>query len=522
MIFIYLLMLLVFLAPVSAFADTDAVCNRVYPVVKGADTLYQRYCGNVDLSTVNYNITELHVYQHGTNENAEVYMNSMMSAVIDSGKNDTIAAIGPQFTRAYMQGMPFVNERDEPVGGTLDLNGADSDNLYYGSGWRSGDESFTGSSEGWVIRPFRASSFEAMDSLLALAFTKYPNLKVMKLLGHSAGGQFMTRYAMAMNVPYGFPYQNIFIMTTNPSSSAYFDSLRPVSPLAHPITFETVDSVACPGANDWAYAMVDLDENGICDDCNNYMRTKNPPELREKFRKHIHIRGIALDDNDPLSSDLDVTCQGMSQGEQRLARAEGFVEHVINYFGWEKWVRSYEPMYFAGCGHSFSCAWKSTCGRYFLYGQNAASCADIHPLNSTFDVDLSGWTTTGTGNFTRTTNRRVKGAGAAMLKGVMENLTITSEVFSVSGVHTISWGWWLSSTMDAEDTISLQLQIDGGAWTEIDRLQGNVSQENTWLFNGLSVKPTASLRLRFVGNANRTNEYAVIDEIKILRRHGVN
>src|SRR2546421_664968 len=70
-----------------------------------------------------------------------------------------------------------------------------------------------------------------MDEILRKLSRKavFPNLKGIVLTGHSAGGQYVTRYEMANLVhdKLGVP---ITYVVSNPSSYAYLDSDRPTGP----------------------------------------------------------------------------------------------------------------------------------------------------------------------------------------------------------------------------------------------------------------------------------------------------
>ena len=71
----------------------------------------------------------------------------------------------------------------------------------------------------------------------------FPNLKIIVVSGHSAGGQYVSRYAMASTI-----HENLGVpvsyVVSNPSSYAYLDETRPSAP-------------ACETFNNWPYGMND-------------------------------------------------------------------------------------------------------------------------------------------------------------------------------------------------------------------------------------------------------------------------
>ena len=74
----------------------------------------------------------------------------------------------------------------------------------------------------------RTTSFDVADELLRKLARKdiFPNLRSIVFAGHSAGGQFVSRYEMSNQVheTLGVP---ITYVVANPSSYAYLDDLRP-------------------------------------------------------------------------------------------------------------------------------------------------------------------------------------------------------------------------------------------------------------------------------------------------------
>ena len=88
-----------------------------------------------------------------------------------------------------------------------------------GDSWRSG---------GVARNNEKLTSFDFTDEILRKLARKdvFPNLKALVVAGHSAGGQFVSRYEMANQIhdTLGVP---ITYVVANPSSYAYVDALRP-------------------------------------------------------------------------------------------------------------------------------------------------------------------------------------------------------------------------------------------------------------------------------------------------------
>ena len=76
----------------------------------------------------------------------------------------------------------------------------------------------------------KLTSYDFADAILRKLARKeiFPNLKIIVVAGHSAGGQFVTRYEMANQVhdALGVP---VTYVVSNPSSYAYPDPARPAA-----------------------------------------------------------------------------------------------------------------------------------------------------------------------------------------------------------------------------------------------------------------------------------------------------
>ena len=104
--------------------------------------------------------------------------------------------------------------------------------------WRSG---------GPAIGHPELTSFDLMDEILRRTGAQgvFPNLKAIVLAGHSAGGQFVTRYQMANQVHDTLGVAISYIVAN--ASGAYLDSLRPTA-AAYPVNASAPGYMAAPPA----------------------------------------------------------------------------------------------------------------------------------------------------------------------------------------------------------------------------------------------------------------------------------
>lgn len=505
----------------SQAAAVDRVCGREFALTEGKDTLHLRYCGNVDLVTANPKVTHLVIAIHGTSRTAYNYWKNMVAGAGKAGVKDATAVIAPQFLRDDDNGQPEYNAAGVATGSTLNLAVADADVLYWGSNWPEGDRSFISLSS--PPRPFKISSFAVLDRILERAASLYPNLKRIVIVGHSAGGQMVNRYATVAVLP-KIPGAKFIFGPTNPSSSLYWDDKRPVQPIKGPMTFAVPDSTWCPadpkalsGYDEYKYATGP--HPGV--NFNEHLLDVGIDKMRQNYRDRTIVHFIGLEDNNPDEESLGTSCPNRVQGLHRLERAEAYMEHIKNYFGWRKFAET-RPIYGPGCAHSGNCIWASPCGLYEIFGTvNAEKCGNPWALTESFEKGFSQWTNSGSGAFYRSGNRRADGAFSTEFRGVMKNLTLTSPVVSGPGTYTASWAWWIGSRLDRGDSIAAQMSVDGGPWTAVDRMEGDVDPENKWVYSGITVKVAKSLQLRFIVNANGVTEEAYLDDVRVILRKGL-
>ena len=180
-----------------------AVCRTAIPVTPNlALPIYALW----PLGRSNPTIRRLVIVIHGSRRNAGSYFRRMNRAAREAGVEAETQVIAPHFRIAGDDGV---------TGERL---------LYWdrGADWKQGDDSalFPGGAVG---------SFAALDRMRAwLARMRlYPNLGRVLIAGHSAGGQFVQRYAMGSAAAPDGPTVPVRYVVANPSSYMYLDGRRP-------------------------------------------------------------------------------------------------------------------------------------------------------------------------------------------------------------------------------------------------------------------------------------------------------
>ena len=199
-----------------------------------------------------------------------------------------------------------------------------------------------------ALGPTHVSSFAVLDTLLARLAdrARYPDLREVVVIGHSAGAQFVQRYvAVGQGVPAGSPLPVRYVVA-NPSSFLWFGRERP----------EPAIAAACPGYDNWKY--------GLAGPLPPYV-TDPPATLESRYlaRSVTYLSGGA--DTDPAQRDLDRTCAGEAQGPDRLSRSRAFLAALA-----ARHPTLPPPPHFLipGVGHNGGRMIDSACGRAVLFG----------------------------------------------------------------------------------------------------------------------------------------------------------
>ncbi|WP_188566260.1 alpha/beta hydrolase [Undibacterium terreum] len=233
-------------------------------------------------------------------------------------------------------------------------------------GWRDGYD---------ALAPAAFSSFAVIDAVFEKLADKklFPNLQNVVLAGHSAGGQFVQRYAAIGHGEQPLAAAGIHVryVVANPSSYLYFDDMR----MQADGNASRVDSTACTSAGNWNYGFA----------------RKTPPYLQQPFsvaalqeqylaKDVVYLLGTA--DDDPHGDAVDQSCGAETQGANRYARGLTYAAYV-RYLSQGK--SAHRLMEVKGVAHRSYLMYASACGIAALFdaGSNAdfddASC---NPANS--------------------------------------------------------------------------------------------------------------------------------------------
>jgi pimeloyl-ACP methyl ester carboxylesterase len=305
-------------------ASTTSDCTEwIKPSRQASRVLIYR---NYPLETKNENITRAFVFVHGINRDADNHFRTALAAAfLANALNDTIIG-APRFESNS-------SAAGNETGNCRDMLASDEANWICENQrpdtWRSG---------GVAIGGNQLSSFDFMDEILRRLARKefFPNLRTIVVAGHSAGGQFVTRYEMLNQVHDKLGVQVSYVVA-NPSSYAYVDSLRPTASAVAPTPSGTVqgpsaaaspnpppafvafaDAKNCTGYDVWPYGL--KARIGYASALSN-----------EQITKQLVTRSVTylLGEADVLPLGVfDTSCPAMAQGPTRLGRGLAFHRYV--------------------------------------------------------------------------------------------------------------------------------------------------------------------------------------------------
>lgn len=275
--------------------------------------LYRTY----PLTTKNEAVTRAFVLIHGAGRDADNYFRTAVAAGFLADALDNTIIIAPRFASKN--------------GGCSDTLAANELNWpCAGNSWRAG---------GTATDNEKLTSFDFMDEVLRKLARKdvFPNLKTIVVSGHSAGGQYVTRYEMANQVhdSLGVP---VTYIVANPSSYAYLDASRPNAAGEDFRAFN--DARNCTTFDQWPYGF--QNRAGYT--------AKLPDEILKKqlaARSVVYLLGEL--DTMPLAG-FDSSCPAMAQGANRFLRGQAFSKYVNQKYG-----AKHQAITVPLCGHNARC-----------------------------------------------------------------------------------------------------------------------------------------------------------------------
>ncbi len=309
------------IAPAAPCITTASNCTEWVTLNGGPSRslVYRSY----PLDAANDRITRALIVVHGAGRNADDYFRTGVAAAFLAGALEDTIVIAPRFASNDGRGCA-----DKLAAHEVSWScGGDS--------WRSG---------GLASSDDRLNSYDLMDEILRKLARKkeFPKLKAIVVSGHSAGGQFVTRYEMANKVhdTLGVP---VTYVVSNPSSYAYPDANRPVNDGASFRPYR--DGRNCTTYDMWPYG---LEKRG-----SGYAAAVPGEQLKKQLAARPTTYLLGELDVMPVGG-FDSSCPAMAQGPTRRARGEAFAKYVN-----EKDGAHHNVVIVSLCGHNARCMFTS-------------------------------------------------------------------------------------------------------------------------------------------------------------------
>jgi hypothetical protein len=343
-----------FAAPASGVTPVSRIGTYTLPIAVSGAVLQIPYDASASVSSSSSQVLRAVVLIHGSSRDSKFAYDTLVQAAALAGRNDpSTLLVAPQ----------FLVEED------IVAFALPADRLFWSEpGWKEGNQSLSTSAH---PRPARLSSFAVLDTLLDRIAVHCPNLGSVVVAGHSAGGQFVNRYAagnveqLRLQTTFGV---TIAYLPANPSSYLYFDGQR-VRPGTTDV-FEIPSAAiiqGCSWYDDYKYGLQDR---------NNYFARISTSQIRTQFAARQANTLLGELDNDPHGADLDTTCAAMLQGPNRRVRGEIYGRYLVHAFG-AGVASSHRTMIVPGVGHDSRDMFTSPCGVSQLFTGGASGCDPV-------------------------------------------------------------------------------------------------------------------------------------------------
>jgi pimeloyl-ACP methyl ester carboxylesterase len=316
--------------PVTTTPQPDnagRLADREFLVTTALGSGYARYFGTSSLEG-DPSVTRAMIIVHGVLRDADYYYDTGVIAA-DAGRAlEHTLVIAPQFV-----------ERTE-----LEGHAVSPQTLYWDGKWPGGSD---------ALSPAPISTYDVFDAMIARLSDerRFPKLHEIVLVGHSAGGQIVQRYAVVGRAPQLDPGARIqvHLVVSNPSSYFYFTDWRPVP------------QTNCPDFDRWRYGL---------DGAPRYVvGTAAELESRYVARRVTYLMGTG--DTNPKEEDLDQSCGGEAQGPYRFARAKYYIAYLRRR---HPAGTGQDYAFVGGVPHDNRRMFTSQCGLAVIFGGSRSSC----------------------------------------------------------------------------------------------------------------------------------------------------
>jgi hypothetical protein len=335
-------------ASVSLHAESiktsPQMCEKRFGVQSGSQHFIIPYCRSVALSRGHGKATRAVIVIHSSSLNASSVYRYMWEAAGRAKSQGTTVVFAPQF----------------PVFRDIKIHGLENNvPVWEDWAWAVGENSLRLGG----ARSTQISSFDVIDQLIRALFNRkrFPRLRHVVIVGQSAGGQFVNRYAITNGIHEAADKHGLKMryVVMNPSHYLYLNNKRPSPISGHFMVvnakfIEAVNHHLAPG---------DTPHDPNSGNCRRYNYYPKGLEVLSGYPAKRSIRTIikkyntrdvryligALD-NDRNAAGLSKKCSSDVQGLTRLTRANLYWAHMRDVYS-NRITRYQKLVQVPGIGH---------------------------------------------------------------------------------------------------------------------------------------------------------------------------
>lgn len=412
------------------------------------------YYSNVDISEDINNKTRAVIVIHGQGRHAYNSYNQIYNAAEAENKTQETIIVAPQFLT------------------TVDVIEWELSSNYC---FWSGATEWTGGSMNHSVSDhpteYLISSFTIMDSLLTHLNQTFTNLNSIIVIGHSAGGQFVNRYAGAHSLPFESKIKHV---VSAPSHYLYFNEERVINEFIFPLEWGIPSN--CSNYNNYRYGLENL---------NNYMVQVGQDSIIHRYKRRSITYIIGSED---FGGTTD--CQSLAQGENRKKRSLTYYNYLSHYFG-SSVLEQQKIAIISGADHDSGLIYNSNCVKSVMFGME--NCEQIEgPVYPT--ANFNGQLLTGGYPLDysflseSSSNYGLSSTSWDFGDGQISN--------SFSGVNTYSKPGVYNVTLEVTDIFGFTNMVTERGVVEVDTIFGDLN------FNGVLDSEDASTLLEGVVDTN--------------------
>jgi pimeloyl-ACP methyl ester carboxylesterase len=305
--------------------------------------LYLSTKGSLDVAIQQHaQVETLLIMIHGSGRNVDDYICTTTAALPDNNasSSSSVMVVTPWFLAP--------EDHYNATNGTVPLVWTDDGPIWHT--WRYGADAANAN----------ISSYATIDAIIhhvAANKLQFPKLRRIVVAGHSAGGQFVQRWALLSTAMDNYPNVNVRVVVANPKSFCYLDNRRHINNVFH--VPGQIEIGNCTTYNEWEWGLAD----------GNYLPTPykdraiqaaggaNAIVARYATRNVVYIAG-------ELDVLLNGDCEANMQGPYRRKRSENFFDSLKQVYGHQVHRR----LVVAGINHDHALMFQSPEGRQALFG----------------------------------------------------------------------------------------------------------------------------------------------------------